>query len=136
MPAVLCALFDDGDGDPGESEAGCRGSLLGGAQARTPLCSTLKTLLMSSSYGVRVATARLITTLCLDVPLGGDTTHDGVDASAGSGTPSSAFFRSKLIGAGIAGELEKLLIPDKGAVGRTAVLPEAKPLAMVRTGVS
>lgn len=75
------------------------------------LCSTLKTLLMSSSYRVRSATARLITSLCSDSPLPEESaTADenaavcgGGGAGGGGRKGSGLFFREVLIAAGATG---------------------------------
>ncbi|CAM9618499.1 unnamed protein product [Ectocarpus fasciculatus] len=99
VPDVLAALFE------GAREAVPREVLSaggGGESSKQPfsggmLCSTLKTLLMSSSYRVRSATARLITSLCRDVPFG----EDSELAHVGSRRKgSSLFFREILLAAG------------------------------------
>lgn len=92
MPEVLATLFDvSGSGDH-ES--------MGGASSSQPssggMCGTLKTLLMSSSYPVRSATARLISSLCSD----GSSSVDG----AGNTSRAGCFFREALIAARTTGK--------------------------------
>ncbi|CAM9827019.1 unnamed protein product [Ectocarpus sp. 6 AP-2014] len=103
VPDVLAELFE------GAREATPREVLPtggGGESSMQPfsggmLCSTLKTLLMSSSYRVRSATARLITSLCRDVPFGEDSEQGHENVAMGSRrNGSSLFFREILLAAG------------------------------------
>ncbi|CAN0375875.1 unnamed protein product, partial [Ectocarpus sp. 12 AP-2014] len=103
VPDVLAELFE------GVREAAPREVLstgIGGESTKQPfsggiLCSTLKTLLMSSSYRVRSATARLITSLCRDVPFGEDSELAHEIAAVGSRRNGiSLFFREILLAAG------------------------------------
>lgn len=68
------------------------------------LCNTLKTLLMSSSYRVRSATARLITSLCHDLPFeDSELAHE--NAAVGSRrNGSSLYFREILLAVGSTGK--------------------------------
>lgn len=80
------------------------------------LCSTLKTLLMSSSYRVRSATARLITSLCSDSRFSEEPSTADENAAVCSGDGDGGggggrggrktgglFFREVLIAAGATG---------------------------------
>lgn len=107
VPDVLAELFE------GAREAAPREVLStggGGESSKQPfsggiLCSMLKTLLMSSSYRVRSATARLITSLCRDVPFGEDSELAHENAAVGSRrNGSSLFFREILLAAGSTGK--------------------------------
>lgn len=116
------ALFDGArEFAPREMLAGGGG---GGCGSSLPtssggLCNTLKTLLMSSSYRVRSATARLVTSLCSDGRFsgepaaadenvaacgGGDGGRGGGAGCGGGGRKTSGlFFREVLIAAGATG---------------------------------
>lgn len=73
------------------------------------LCSTLKALLMSSSYRVRSATARLLVSFCSDNPPSGG--HDADEAIMSDATEIGLFFRETLIAAGATGEADNILGP-------------------------
>lgn len=65
------------------------------------LCGTLKAMLMSSSFGVRSATARLLASLCnYGAPSVGDSTPS---RDAEHSTKAGTFFRETLIAAGTTG---------------------------------
>lgn len=93
VPDVLATLFD-GSGN-GEHES------MSGASSSQPscggLCGTLKTLLMSSSYPVRSATARLISSLCSEGPSSAEVT--------GNANRAGCFFREALVAARTTGKL-------------------------------
>lgn len=105
-------LFDDGGG--GHNFPLDDGSAAGGAQSPPGfgMCGVLKMLLMSSSYRVRTATARLITTLCGggDQQIACDDICGGAYERAGAASGSAerllsfaSFFREKLIAVGVTG---------------------------------
>lgn len=114
VPEVLVALLNGTrEFAPRETVAGggCGNSL---QTSSGGLCSTLKTLLMSSSYRVRSATARLITSLCGGGPFSGEPYSAGesaavcADGGGGSGGDDGGktgglFFREALIASGATG---------------------------------
>lgn len=116
---MLVALFDGArEFAPREMVAvgGCGSSF---QVSSGGLCDTLKTLLMSSSYRVRSATARLVTSLCSDgrfceEPAAADksTTACGAGGGGAGGgggkNRSGLFFREVLIAAGATGNLTRL----------------------------
>lgn len=116
---MLIALFDGaqviapqetvGGGGGGSGSSGVGKGNSSQPPSNSGLCSTLKTLLMSPSYRVRSATARLITSLCADdrnrYPEGTMEAH-GNDATAGGFAKGTGhFFRETLLEAGATGEL-------------------------------
>lgn len=95
------------------SGAGSSGGGVGKAGSSQPsssggLCSTLKTLLMSPSYRVRSATARLITSLCADDRVWHSEdpaeAHGNGAAAGGRAEGTGLFFREILLGAGATGK--------------------------------
>lgn len=106
---MLVALFD------GAREVTPREMAIGGGGGRSAqsssggLCSTLKTLLMSSSYLVRSATARLMASLCNDNRCSEEsaTAHENAATGGGDREGASLFFRETLIAAGATGNPKK-----------------------------
>lgn len=107
VPDVLVALFD------GAREFAPREMVPGGGGGRSAqsssggLCSTLKTLLMSPSYRVRSATARLIASLCNDHRFSEEPAAAHENAATGRGGRNGAclFFRETMVAAGATGKV-------------------------------
>eukprot|EP00903_Cladosiphon_okamuranus_P005498 g5479.t1 len=107
VPEVLVALVDGArEFSPREMVAGGGG---GGSGRSLPtssdgLCNTLKTLLMASSYWVRSATARLVTSLCSDSRFSEHRSeadeNAAVSLASGGRKTGGLFFREVLIAAG------------------------------------
>lgn len=103
VPEVLVALFDGSSN--GTHELPLCEKVTGGNRPQQSssdgLCNTLKALLMSSSYRVRSATARLIASLCNDAPFPETLVVHERDVS---GTKRAGrFFREALLSAGATG---------------------------------
>ncbi|CAM9350518.1 unnamed protein product, partial [Sphacelaria rigidula] len=107
VPEVLVALFDGGKCSERLSRDGIASI---NAQWSGGLGGVLKALLMSSSYRVRVATSRLITTVCNNGGGNSGDQHLSYNPAASTGADRGvaersqlfgAFFREKLIAAGV-----------------------------------
>lgn len=103
VPEVLAGLFDgsrNGDNSAISShEKATTGNSVQLSSGGLP--STIKTLLMSSSYRVRSATAQLIATLCSDkLPTEPEAQENVIYGVRGGG----CFFRETLLAAGTAGK--------------------------------